>query len=260
MDQDPLIMCLCYQAWFECDSGDLDRALITMNEAIALANENGRAFTIAFSLSFRAAIHLFRSEFSESREFAERSIAISEKSQYATWHAWALVLKGSALSKEHTTREQGIKDILKGIQLWDDSCAIITKPFMLAQLSEAYFLGGNIKLALDKINEALLMIDEYGDRYYEASAKIIKAKIHCRLSEEKRHRDTANELFKQSIKIASQRRQHSTVLCAISTLFEYLPEKRESTSNRNILQGALSKMKSGYTTSNYKNAAQHFLH
>jgi len=62
MDQDPLIMCLCYQAWFECDSGDLDRALITMNEAIALANENGRAFTIAFSLSFRAAIHLFRSE------------------------------------------------------------------------------------------------------------------------------------------------------------------------------------------------------
>jgi len=51
---------------------------------------------------------------------------------------------------------------------------------MLAQLSEAYFLGGNIKLALDKINEALLMIDEYGDRYYEASAKIIKAKIHCR--------------------------------------------------------------------------------
>jgi len=260
MDQDPLIMCLCYQAWYEFDSGDSDRALITMNEAIALANENGRAFTIAFSLGFRAAIHLFRSEYQEAREFADNSITISEKSQYATWHAWALVLKGSALSKEPTTREQGIKDILKGIKLWDDSCAIITKPFMLAQLSEAYFLSGKYELALEKINEALLMIDKYGDRYYEASAKIIQAKIHCSLSNRKHHRSTANDLFKQSIKIANQRKQHSTVLCAISSLYEYLPEERERTANRKILQGALSKMKSGYTTSNYKNAAALFLH
>jgi len=256
MDQNPLIMCLCYRAWYECDSGDSDKALETVDDAIALSNQNGRAFTIAFSLSFRAAIHLFRSEYEKTKEFAAKSLVISEKSQYATWHAWALVLQGSALTKESTTREQGIKNIIKGIRIWDDSFAIITKPFMLAQLAEAYALAGNNNCALETINEALAMIDKYGDRYYEASAKMIQAKIYCKLEHEKHSRKTANDLFRQSIELASQRRQHSVALCAVSSMIKYLPDQSNRPSNREMLQDALGQIKSGHSTSNYINAAR----
>lgn len=254
MDQDPLIMCLCYRAWYEWESGDSDLSISTVIDAVAIARRNGRAFSIALSLAFHAAIRLFRGEAADAVRYASESIAISEKSRYATWLAWALVLKGRARCQASHERAAGIEEIVEGLRLWRVSGAIITRPFMLAQLAEACALDNQHERALHAIEDALLVVNSHGDRYYEAAI----VRIHGRLLEQLYNGDTAMpsalDRYEYSLRLADKREQYGSALRSAIEIFRLDKATVSNSAKRAILQRALARIKSGFNTGDPRSA------
>lgn len=248
MDQDPLIMCLCYRSWYEWESGDSDKAISTVLEAVSIARQNARAFTIALSLAFHAAIRLFRGEDAQAFSAACESISISEKSHYATWHAWALVFKGRARCHKPHERAEGIRDIEEGLRLWEVSAAIITRPFMLAQLAEAYLLDAQFERALGVISQAQQIVSEHGDRYYEAAICRTHGNIVQQMDNSDQAMRSAHEYLTQSMHLANQRKQYGSALRAAIDRCRPAACVNEYEDAVNDLRDALRHIKGGLDT------------
>ncbi|MFK7890352.1 MAG: AAA family ATPase, partial [Granulosicoccus sp.] len=244
---DPSIMSQLYTAWFDCEAGLLDQALHSVQQTTETARAGGHRYTIGVALAFNACIHFFRNEFKAVQEFATSSIAQSEKPGFTTWLAWARVLRGRALCESGATREEGMEDILSGLELWEKSGAIVTRPFTLALLAECFLLDGRLEQASSHINAARDLIHQFGERYYEAEIYRLSGVILTRQSTDQT--DYAVSYFKRAISVASNQGLYRSVLRAAVDLTRLQLANGEIPVALDVLSEARGKIVGGENTS-----------
>jgi tetratricopeptide (TPR) repeat protein len=174
---DPSIMSQLYCAWFSCEAGNLDHALVAVQQTLEQARRSGHVYTIGVALAFNACIHFFRNEFEDVIELASKSISRSEKPGFTTWFTWAKVLRGRALCESPITRSQGLNEIIEGLELWENSGAIVTRPFTLALMAESLLLCGRVEQANAHIGAARDLVDQFGERYYASEIYRISGRV-----------------------------------------------------------------------------------
>jgi class 3 adenylate cyclase/tetratricopeptide (TPR) repeat protein len=235
---DPVVMCLVYKAWYTWETGYPDKALALAQSAVTTARDSGLAFGTGVALAFLACIHMFRREYELTIQIATESISISEDPGYKTWLAWAKVLRGRAISEFHEQEQAGIDEVIRGLTLWDESGAIVTRPFALALLAECYQLNGQHEKALEQILIAQEMVERYGERYYLAEINIIYGNLLLAdpVADNYSRAETA---YRSAISFAKARKMQASVLNASICLSRLLTKQNRLRQAVDILRGEL---------------------
>lgn len=235
---DPVVMCLVYMAWYTWETGHPHKALALAQSAVSTARESRLAFGTGVALAFLACIHMFRREYELAIEVATESISTSEEPGYMTWLAWAKVLRGRAMCEFEERRHSGIDEVIEGLTLWDESNAIVTRPFALTLLAECYQLNGQNDKALEQILMAQDTIEQYGEKYYLAKINIIYGNLLLSDPAES-NPSKAETAYRSAISFAKARNMQASVLEASMCLSRLLTKQNRLRQSIEILREEL---------------------
>lgn len=222
--QDPVVMCWIYKAWHAWEAGYPDRANDFVETGIATAHRAGHPFGIGVALAFKACIRFFRREYTLAIDAADRSIEYSAEPSFRIWWAWARVLRGRSLSDQEHTRDEGILEIQEGLRMWDDSDAIVTRPFTLALLAEAYHADGRTAEALELLEVADKTVERHGERYYEPEIRRLQGMMQAAVAKNETEHQKAIKFLDDSASVARRYGMPSSELRALCDRVKLYPE------------------------------------
>lgn len=144
-----------------------DQALKRAHEALTLAQELSHPFSIAVALHFLALIHQFRREGLASQTRAEEAIRFAREQGFPFWLAMATIIRGGELAEQDSGQE-GLLQIRQGLAAYRTIGADIGSTYWLVLLAEKYSNRGQTAEGLAAIAEALTLVDETAERWWEA--------------------------------------------------------------------------------------------
>ncbi len=142
-----------YTAWITALRGDPDLGYEIWKEAMQIAEALEHPYDIVMALNFGAVLALdFLEDEELAREMSTREMALSIEHGFPFWIATGSIHLG--MSDVHKGEvETGIAQITSGLWLLEASGAAIVIPFHRAYLAQAYLESGQIKDAVELIDE-----------------------------------------------------------------------------------------------------------
>jgi predicted ATPase len=170
------VMNLAHAAWTLWMLGYPEHALARSQEACTLAQQLSHAYSLGFALHFAGTLYQYRREVQPTQEQAEAVMALAREQGFVRWLAGGMVRQGWALAQQGAVA-QGIEQMQQGLSTWRAMGGALGLPHFLARLAEAYCQGGQVAAGLDAVTEALALIDQHGQRYYEAELHRLKGEL-----------------------------------------------------------------------------------
>jgi class 3 adenylate cyclase/predicted ATPase len=253
--QDPGVMCLCYSAWALWQLGYPDEAMKRANEVIDLAHALDHKFSIGEAYGFCTAVHFFRGENEAALTRAGQAVEICEVHGFSVWLAHAKMLRGRIMA-ELGRFDDGIQEMLQAYSMWTKTGAMVTRPFYLAMLAEGYALAGRIADGLSALDDARVIIEKCGERYYEAEIQRVRGELLLASNSQGDSDCTAKaELcFRSAIDVARKRRLRSLELRAATSLARLLQTYGRGCEASPFLAEVLTSFTEGLDTSDVRQA------
>jgi predicted ATPase len=164
---DPGVVCLSYTAWALGLLGYADQALQKSDEALALAQCMSHFHSLALALTWAVYLHQARGELPAVQERVEALVALAAEQRFPYWLALGTILGGWALSQQQQAAA-GIAQMHQGLAAYRATGAELFRTYWLALLAEAYGTAGQVQEALQVLDEALVLVDQNGERFWEA--------------------------------------------------------------------------------------------
>ena len=213
----PGVALRCFAAWSMWFVGQPDRALVVMNEAVALARELSEPHSLAHALVFAAILHQLRRERTMAHQYAEAAIALSDDRGLVLYQAMATILRGWA-SMGRGGEQDPVEQIRQGLAAWQTTGAQLMRPHFLGLLAEALEPASGDDEALDILNDALAAAESTGEHCYEAELYRLKGeRLLVSAAGEDRVR-AAEECFQRSLAVARRQGALSVELRAGASL------------------------------------------
>jgi predicted ATPase/class 3 adenylate cyclase len=213
--QEPGVACLCFAAMPIWMLGYPDQARQRIHEALALTKEFTHPFSLAFTLAMVAIVHQFRREAQVVEERAEAIKTLSTEQGFPYWLAFGTILQGWALAAQGEGVE-GIAQIHQGLAAYRATGAELHRPYFLSLLAEAYEKVGQPEEGLSLLVEALAIVENTGERNWEAELHRRKGELFLILQGQKV--GEAEECFRQALDIARRQQAKSLELRAAMSL------------------------------------------
>ena len=192
-----------------------DQALESIREALTLAQELTHPFSLALALVHAALVHQFRREVQAVKERAEELIALSSEQGFPHWLAYGTILRGWTLTAQGEGTE-GIARMRQGLVARRATRSELHRPRLLSMLAEAYGEEGQPEEGLTVLVEALAIVDNTGERYWEAELHRRKGELLLILQRQKV--GEAEECFQKALDIARHQQAKSLELRAAMSL------------------------------------------
>ena len=170
---EPGVLGLSYAALVLWHLGYPAQALEKSKAACTLAQELSHPFSLAIARVYAALLHQFRRERALTQEWAEAGIALAREQGFPVWLGQGAVLQGWALAEQGQS-EEGITQIRQGLATYQAIGAGIFQSYSLALLAEAYGKAGQAEEGLAALAEALTVVDNSGEQFYEAEMYRLK--------------------------------------------------------------------------------------
>jgi predicted ATPase len=170
---DPGVFFLAYMVRPLWLLGYPDQALQQSQKALTMAQELAHPFSLTYALLFAALGHQFRQEAQATQVQAEASCALAGEQGFAFFVALGTVLRGWALAKQGQS-DAGIVQMHEGMAACRTTGAEGDRPYFLALVAEAYGREGRYDEGLAMLEEALALVDQYEERYWEAEIHRLK--------------------------------------------------------------------------------------
>jgi tetratricopeptide (TPR) repeat protein len=174
--QNPGMSCRIYAAWTLWLLGYPKQALSMSHEALAMTQEQSHPFSAAWALNESARIRQYRREVHMTREQAEATITLSTEQGFAFTLACGRALWGWALAAQ-AAAEEGVVQICQGLATYRAIGTETFRPYFLALLAEAQGKAGRTEKGLSVLAEALTLVDNTGERYYQAELYRLKGEL-----------------------------------------------------------------------------------
>jgi len=165
-------------------------------------------------------VHQYLDEPRHARECAEAAIALASEQGFPYWLAWATVLRGWALAEQGSS-EEGVGQMCEGLAAYQATGSVHGRPYFLALLALGYQSNGQTQAGLDVLDDALAIVGNTGERYYEAELHRLKGELLLCSSTQApltTNRDVAKAYFHQAIAIARRQSAKSLELRAALSL------------------------------------------
>jgi predicted ATPase len=208
------LLLLSWDLWF---MGYPDQSLSRVSEALALAQELGHPYSVAFAHYMTSVVHLLRGDPARALESAERSFEMSEEQRFSLYVTLSRISRGRALGdlgrlvEARTEIELGMSDARR-------SGVGYMLPMMESWLAEVYTKAGENETALSIVERTLSNIGDVTGRAWEAELHRQRAQILVALSPSKV--TEAESCLKKSIEVARGQSAKSLELRAATSLAE----------------------------------------
>jgi predicted ATPase/tRNA A-37 threonylcarbamoyl transferase component Bud32 len=246
--QDPGVLCLAYVAWILWLLGYPDQALGRSQEALSLVEKLGHPQSTALALIWAGGTHQLRREGPAVGKQAEAAITFSTKQGFEFWVAFGTFLRGWALAEQEQA-EEGIDQMRQGLTAWRATGAELARPYCLSLLVEAYAKVGQIEQGLTLLVEAMTLVDETGERWWEAELYRLKGELGLNDERGMMNDEVAPEAwFLKAIGIARQQSAKSLELRATVSLARLWQGQGKTAEAREILAEIYGWFTEGFDT------------
>jgi predicted ATPase len=237
-----------WSLWFV---GKPERALIPIQEALALARHVAEPHGIAHALAFAAVLYQLRREPSKALHHADEAIALSTQHGLLLYEAMARVVRGWALIGDGAHREAA-EEIRQGLIAWHDTGAQLLRPHFLALLAEAHEQASSEETARI-LDDAIGAAESTEERCYEAELYRLKGEHLFRHGRQRRVAD-AEACFQRSLGIAREQEAHSLELRATLSLARLHRANGRGGLAHDLLRPVYERFEEGFDTPDLRDA------
>jgi predicted ATPase len=247
----PGLMCLCCVTWTLFALGYPAQALQRVSAALALSEQLAQPFSLAQVLSFATFLDWWRGELPQTQARAEAVIALCTEQGFPFWLATGTILRGCALVAQGQG-EEGIAHIQQGIASHRVTGAVELLPAYLALLAEAYGKVGHAEAGLPCVDEALAIMHQSDERWYEAELYRIKGVLLLACPAEQ-HAE-AEACLRHAIKTARQQQAKAWELRATLRLSRLWQQQGKKEDARQLLAAISGWFTEGFDTADLQEA------
>ena len=248
---DPGVCCRCFSALIRCLRGHPDRSLDICREAVDLAHRVNHPLTTAIAYWTFSVVHIMRGEPLQVRDWAERTIAVSNEyllpltlSQGILNEGWALAQLGKL--------DEGIARMREGVAGISATGAEMGLTYFASLLGEALGNAGQPEAGLAEVERSLASANRRGARFQISEILRVKGDLLTILSAS--NRSEAQTYYNEALATADRQGAKLPKLRAAIRLARLASGKRAVDSARNTLQSAYDAITEGRDTSELKAA------
>jgi class 3 adenylate cyclase/predicted ATPase len=234
-DQDIGAAARAYLANTKLLLGEVGAARGLIEEAVAHAIQTGHIPTLVNVYFYKAHFEIVRGDARAARREAEIVVELSQENAITLFTAWG-GLQFAWASARLDGRETGATELRQALAAVTDQGNKVTVPFFQGLLAEIE-VQGDAEGALTRIDEALGLAGETGERWSDAFLHRLRGKIL--LKRDPANTAPAEEAFLTAIAIAQHQKARSFELCAALDLARLYHSTSRSTDAHALLASAL---------------------
>ncbi|HEV8716675.1 MAG TPA: hypothetical protein VGX03_28140 [Candidatus Binatia bacterium] len=253
---DPGVSGRYYEAYGLWLLGYPDQALRSIRQALTLAQELSHPFSLAGAVHFAAMLHHLYREEQATRERAEELIALSREQGFAQWLALGGIMRGWTLAAQGQG-EAGIAQIRQGLIAYAAVGAKLGRPHVLAVLAEAYGKAGRPAEGLSVVAEALAVVHDTGDCFFEVELYRLKGTLTLQSQVQgpkSKVEEETEAYFHKAIEIARRQSAKSLELRTVMSLSRLWQSQGKKAEARQVLAEIYSWFTEGFDTADLKEA------
>ena len=241
-----------FMAWALLYLGQLDRALAEAEQALTEARELGQQHSLAFGLHVNCLFHQVRGNQALVEERSSALVALAAERGYPHLHATGRFFHGWARAASGK-RDEGIAEMHRGLAAKQAGGAQIKVPYYLGVLAAAYARARRPVEALPLLTDAFELVEETGERWFEAELHRRKGEVVLGLSEA----DTAEaeRCFRQAMAVAQAQGAKLWELRAATSLARLWAEQGLRAESHDLLAPIYDRFTEGFDTIDLKEAS-----
>jgi predicted ATPase len=205
--------CLGFLSRVLWNLGYPDQALRRSREALALAQELGHPFSLAFTLRLTISLHQLRGEADEVLARTQRLLTLATEQGFAQLVATGTRDRGWALTMQGHVAE-GMALMHQGMAAFRATGGVRAYP--LAWLAEVLGKAGEADEGLRVLAEGLALVEQHEERVFEAELHRLKGELLLQQSAAQQRE--AEESFHQALDVARHQQAKSLELRAAMSL------------------------------------------
>lgn len=250
------LLLLSWDLWF---LGYPDQSLSRVSEALALAQDLGHPYTVAFAHYMTSVVHLLRGDAARAFESAEKSFEVSQEQRFSLYVILSRISRGRAVGDLGRLGEART-EIALGIDEARRNGVGFMLPMMDSWLADMYAKAGENECALSIVEGALANIGDVTGRSWESELHRQRAQILVALNPSKVRE--AESHLKKSIEVARGQSAKSLELRAATSLAELWRTQGRPDEARALLEPICRWFDEGAETADLRRArdAQSALH
>jgi len=131
---------------------------------------------LARGLYWNTLLHQFRREWHIVQDRISAALPLAADHGMAIVLAVGPIMQGWALAMQGEGTE-GLRQLQQGLEAYQATGAVFQRPHFLAMLAEVYGRVGQLADGLSTIAEALMLVEQTEERYYEAELHRLKGEL-----------------------------------------------------------------------------------
>jgi class 3 adenylate cyclase/predicted ATPase len=249
--EDTGVICHSYDVWALWYLGYPDQGRRQINDALTLAQQSVHPLSLANAWFCAAVSHLFRREMRAAQEYAEATISVTTEQGFPHWRAMSAILRGWALVHQGQAQE-GIAQMHQGVRAHRTTGAALGRPYHLACLAEAHGTMGEPETALAVLVEALMLVDNTGERVWVPELYRLKGELL--LAQSRDNHTEAETCFHHALAIARHQQAKSFELRTATSLARLWHQQGKRQEAYDLLAPVYNWFTEGFDTADLKDA------
>jgi class 3 adenylate cyclase/predicted ATPase len=242
------LLLLSWDLWF---LGCPDKSLSRVSEALALAQDLGHPYAIAFAYYMTSVVHLLRGDAARAFESAEKSFNMSKEQRFSLYAILSRISRGRAIGDLGRT-EEAQAEIELGLDEARRNGVGFMLPMMKSWLADMHAKAGENERALSMVEENLANIGDVTGRSWESELHRQRAQLLLTLDPSKV--GEAESHLKKSIEVARGQSAKSLELRAATSLAELWRTQGRSEEARALLEPICHGFDEGAETADLRRA------
>lgn len=215
-----------------------------------MARKEPRSITFAHTMGLLTHLHLYRRDWEQAREWAEKRINLASKEEFGAVLAAATIHRGAALV-ELGAVEEGIAQMHQGLNAYRKTRHFSWFADFLALTAEALGKTGQAHQGLDLIAEAQALVARTETHHIKSELYRLRGELWLLTDKSE---DQVVSSFHQAIEIAQGQGAKSLELRAATSLARLWQSQGKTAEARQLLEAIYSWFTEGFDTGDLKEA------
>jgi len=225
------------------------RALARGNASIADARSLGHPPSLAVSLALGTELLSLVGDNVALGERAGQLVAVATEQGFPHWHSQGAIYRGYAKVKNGDVAE-GMLLLRDGSSAYRATGAQLGLPLYIHLLATACEIAGQVEEGLALLDEALLIVERTGERWFAAELNRRRGELLLRQG----HDAAAEELYRKALSIAVEQEAKLWELRAAVSLARLCDHQRRRSEGRDLLAPIYGWFTEGFDTQDLKEA------